>query len=51
MHIHHADIRKTDMEAIWTEAGCSKSNWWEEPPNMHVVGNLPFNIASPLIIE
>jgi dimethyladenosine transferase 1 len=51
MKIHHADILKTDLEAIWTEAGCPRHNWWDEPPNLHVVGNLPFNIASPLIIR
>ncbi|KAI6174892.1 RRNA adenine N(6)-methyltransferase [Aphelenchoides bicaudatus] len=51
MHIHHANIRNTDLEALWLEANCPKSNWWEEVPNLHVVGNLPFNIASPLIIE
>jgi len=51
MNIHHANILKTDMEAIWAEANCLRHAWWDEPPNLHVVGNLPFNIASPLIIK
>jgi len=25
--------------------------WEEKPPNIHVIGNLPFNVATPLIIR
>ncbi|KAI6223620.1 RRNA adenine N(6)-methyltransferase [Aphelenchoides fujianensis] len=51
LFIHHADILKTDVEELWTDAQCPKHEWWDEEPNLHVVGNLPFNIASPLIIR
>ena len=51
MHIHRADILKTDVGEIWNKAGCSKTDWYDNPPNLHLIGNLPFNIASPLIIK
>ncbi|KAI6203705.1 RRNA adenine N(6)-methyltransferase [Aphelenchoides besseyi] len=51
LFIHHADILKTNIEDIWNESKCEKHQWWEEEPKLHVIGNLPFNIASPLIIR
>ncbi|KAI6179596.1 RRNA adenine N(6)-methyltransferase [Aphelenchoides besseyi] len=51
LFIHHADILKTNIEDIWNESKCDKHHWWEEEPKLHVIGNLPFNIASPLIIR
>ncbi|VDN37733.1 unnamed protein product [Gongylonema pulchrum] len=51
MFIHHADILKTDVGRIWSEAGLERVPWDNEIPKMHVIGNLPFNIASPLIIK
>ncbi|KAH7728537.1 Protein T03F1.7 [Aphelenchoides avenae] len=52
LHIHHADVLKTDVGKIWTDADVPRYAWLdEEPPPLHIVGNLPFNIASPLIIK
>ncbi|CAJ0944624.1 unnamed protein product, partial [Mesorhabditis belari] len=52
LHVHHGDVLKTEIGDIWTEAGCSHgSQWTDDPPRLHIVGNLPFNIASPLIIK
>ena len=52
MFIHHADILKTNIEDIWRDANCPRYAWSdEELPNLHILGNLPFNIASPLIIQ
>ena len=51
MHIHHADILKTDVGEIWKGASCSTKGWYFEPPDLHIIGNLPFNIATPLIIK
>ncbi|PAV78816.1 hypothetical protein WR25_00507 [Diploscapter pachys] len=52
LFIHHANALKTDLSEIWNEQmPQSSSDWKDEPPRLHVIGNLPFNIASPLIIK
>ncbi|KAK6054892.1 ribosomal RNA adenine dimethylase family protein [Cooperia oncophora] len=52
LRIHHADVLKTNIGDLWNDGGDQKrSEWTDAPPNMHVIGNLPFNIASPLIIR
>ncbi|TKR64486.1 hypothetical protein L596_025009 [Steinernema carpocapsae] len=52
MHIHHGDALKTDIGEIWKKAGTLPvTPWFEEIINCHIIGNLPFNIASPLIIK
>ncbi|KAK5967277.1 rRNA adenine N(6)-methyltransferase, partial [Trichostrongylus colubriformis] len=52
LRIHRADVLKTDIGDLWSDGGSQEaSQWAEPPPPMHVIGNLPFNIASPLIIK
>lgn len=52
MFIHRADILKTDIKQIWSQAGVERVPWEEDSlPKAHIIGNLPFNIASPLIIK
>ncbi|VDM73400.1 unnamed protein product, partial [Strongylus vulgaris] len=52
LNIHHADVLKTNIGEIWSKAGAEKRREWNDDlPSMHVIGNLPFNIASPLIIK
>ncbi|CAJ0595313.1 unnamed protein product [Cylicocyclus nassatus] len=52
LHIHRADVLKTNIGEIWGKAGAKKGREWSDPiPEMHIIGNLPFNIASPLIIK
>ncbi|CAD5205582.1 unnamed protein product [Bursaphelenchus okinawaensis] len=51
LNIHMGNVLKTDLGEIMEEAGLQKVPWWDEPPNYRLIGNLPFNIASPLIIQ
>ncbi|CAL2029455.1 unnamed protein product [Caenorhabditis brenneri] len=54
MFIHHEDALRTEIGDIWkNEPNRPSSVDWHSPnlPAMHVIGNLPFNIASPLIIK
>ncbi|CAD6189920.1 unnamed protein product [Caenorhabditis auriculariae] len=53
MYINHNDALKCEIGDLWKDSPDrpSSENWLSEPPNMHVIGNLPFNIASPLIIK
>ncbi|XP_046544833.1 dimethyladenosine transferase 1, mitochondrial-like [Haliotis rubra] len=49
MKIVHGDILQTKMEQIIPET--YKVPWEDNPPNVHIIGNLPFNISTPLIVQ
>nr|CDJ92765.1 Ribosomal RNA adenine methylase transferase domain containing protein [Haemonchus contortus] len=52
LRIHRADVLKTNIGDLWGVAGSRKSSDWTGGlPALHIIGNLPFNIASPLIIR
>lgn len=53
LFIHNADILKTEIEPLWKEAGAPVVPWdnHDSIVPFHIVGNLPFNIATPLIIK
>lgn len=49
MKIYHGDVLRFDMEDIIPE---NKSHaWTEKTPNIHLIGNLPFSVSTPLIIR
>lgn len=47
--ILHGDVMSFNMENLFSEE--NRRNWLEEPPNIHIIGNLPFNVSTPLIIR
>ena len=49
LEILHGDILHFNMEPFIPEV--HKSDWFSGPPNIHLIGNLPFSVASPLIIQ
>lgn len=49
MRIVHGDILTYRMDRGFP-ADISKP-WEEGPPNLHIIGNLPFNVSTPLIIK
>ncbi|KAK1793181.1 hypothetical protein P4O66_011584 [Electrophorus voltai] len=49
VRIVHGDILKYRMEGGFP-AHIGKT-WEDEPPNLHVIGNLPFSVSTPLIIK
>ncbi|KAF6040702.1 mtTFB1 [Bugula neritina] len=48
MRIFHGDVLKFNMTDTFTNV--EKRDWHDEPPDVHIIGNLPFNISTPLII-
>lgn len=49
MDIIYNDIRKTDVESLFP-AEC-KRDWNDKPPDIYLVGNLPFSVSTFLIIK
>ncbi|XP_047201643.1 dimethyladenosine transferase 1, mitochondrial [Girardinichthys multiradiatus] len=49
LRIVHGDILTYRMDRGFP-AAISKP-WEEDPPNLHIIGNLPFSVSTPLIIK
>ncbi|XP_061897861.1 dimethyladenosine transferase 1, mitochondrial isoform X1 [Entelurus aequoreus] len=49
MRIVHGDILTYKMDRRFPKSICKP--WEEDPPNLHIIGNLPFNVSTPLIIK
>ncbi|KFP86147.1 PREDICTED: dimethyladenosine transferase 1, mitochondrial [Acanthisitta chloris] len=47
--IVHGDILNYRMEKAFPKH--LKKNWEDEPPDIHIIGNLPFSVSTPLIIK
>lgn len=49
LDIHLGDVLSFNLENIFPQE--LKQSWSDRPPNIHLIGNLPFNVATPLIIK
>ncbi|XP_037247027.1 dimethyladenosine transferase 1, mitochondrial isoform X2 [Falco biarmicus] len=49
VHIVHGDILTYKMEKAFPKH--LTKNWEDEPPDIHIIGNLPFSVSTPLIIK
>ncbi|KAM9316729.1 dimethyladenosine transferase 1, mitochondrial [Gastrophryne carolinensis] len=49
MRIVHGDILTYKMDKSFPKH--LKKEWDDDPPNIHIIGNLPFNVSTPLIIK
>lgn len=49
MRVFKGDILKFDMETIFPSE--MSVEWSQKPPNLHIIGNLPFSVSIPLIIR
>lgn len=47
--IIYDDIMKTRMEDLFPEE--ERRDWTDKPPNIYLIGNLPFSVSTPLIIK
>lgn len=51
-NIHHGDVLKFDFENLYVDDPlCPRKSWHDSPPKIFLIGNLPFNVATPLIIR
>nr|XP_035967980.1 dimethyladenosine transferase 1, mitochondrial isoform X3 [Halichoerus grypus] len=49
LRIVHGDVLTFKIERAFP--GSLKRQWEDDPPNVHIIGNLPFNVSTPLIIK
>lgn len=49
LEIEIGDIRSYNFERGFNEM--SKLNWYHAPPPLHIIGNLPFNVSTYLIVK
>lgn len=48
VNVYKGDVLTFNMEEMFSEG--LRREWSERPPNIHLLGNLPFNVATRLII-
>ena len=49
LDVIHGDVMTLNMETMWP--GSDQVDWHGPPPDMEIIGNLPFNVSTPLIIR
>ncbi|KAL3867734.1 hypothetical protein ACJMK2_040597 [Sinanodonta woodiana] len=49
MRIFQGDILRFNMENLFPQE--LKKDWKDDTPDIHIIGNLPFNVSTPLIIR
>ncbi|XP_007954392.1 dimethyladenosine transferase 1, mitochondrial [Orycteropus afer afer] len=49
LRIVHGDVLTFNIEKTFPES--LKRQWEDDPPNIHIIGNLPFSVSTPLIIK
>lgn len=49
MNIVYDDITKIDLSGMFSEE--EQKKWTSASPNIHIIGNLPFNVSTHLIIR
>ncbi|XP_069669219.1 dimethyladenosine transferase 1, mitochondrial [Periplaneta americana] len=49
MEIILGDVLNVDMSKMFSES--KRRSWEERPPHIHIIGNLPFSVSTPLIIR
>ncbi|XP_048210309.1 dimethyladenosine transferase 1, mitochondrial [Perognathus longimembris pacificus] len=49
LRIVHGDVLTFKLEKAFPQS--VKRNWEDDPPKLHIIGNLPFSVSTPLIIK
>ncbi|XP_055289853.1 dimethyladenosine transferase 1, mitochondrial isoform X3 [Moschus berezovskii] len=49
LRIVHGDVLTFKIERAFPES--LQRRWEDDPPNVHIIGNLPFSVSTPLIIK
>ncbi|XP_055982362.1 dimethyladenosine transferase 1, mitochondrial isoform X2 [Sorex fumeus] len=49
LRIVHGDVLTFKVEKAFP--GTLKRKWEDDPPDVHIIGNLPFSVSTPLIIQ
>ena len=49
VQIHHGDVLNFDLKGLFPDQ--LMKQWDDHPPDIHIIGNLPFNVSTPLLIR